>query len=64
MTRQHRISGDEADANARLAAAAPELLKSCKELCAILDHLSGWRDVYRDARTKAYQTILDAEGRR
>ena len=43
-----RLSADEAEANARLIAAAPELLEACKQMLAALDqlHREGLREYH------------------
>jgi hypothetical protein len=57
-----RRSEKEVDANARLIAAAPELLEACK---AMLDQLSHGRDLsegaYADMMTRARAAIAKAE---
>lgn len=68
---------EENKANARLIAAAPELLEACKalllaldgdgEMAGILDTTDGyygWGQVTKDIRDAAYAAIAKAEGRK
>jgi hypothetical protein len=51
---------DQRDANARLIAAAPELLAACEEL---LIYLSDWDDDESETCVRARAAIAKAEGR-
>ena len=53
----------EAEANARLIAAAPELLRELKHLLSMWEEAIGWEKDYMDMGDSARAVIAKAEGR-
>jgi hypothetical protein len=58
-----KVSDEEAAANARLIAAAPELLRELKHLLSIWEEAIGWEKDYMDMGDAARAAIAKAEGR-
>lgn len=56
-------TADALGANARLIAAAPELLRELKHLLAMWEESIGWEDDYMDTGDGARAAIAKAEGR-